>query len=172
MRVFRTLSALGLIGTLAACQSTSTPMNSSNVYRTSETNRAMSVAACTVTQARYVSLVDDSQAGDGKDTINQGIGVVAGALIGHAIGSEIGAGDGNTLAKQLGTIAGGVAGSNVADNVNANRRTMTGVEYTVNLGDKGHRTIVQSLNAGEAPIPTGSKCTVTGSGKTLRVLPM
>jgi outer membrane lipoprotein SlyB len=147
-------------------------MNSSNVYRTSETNRAMSTAACSVAQARYVALVDDSQASQNRDTVNQGVGVVAGALIGHAIGSEIGGGSGNVLAKQLGTIAGGVAGSSVADNVNASRKTMTGVEYTVNLGSKGYRTIVQSLNAGEEPIKTGASCTVVGSGKTLRVLPI
>lgn len=150
--------------TLAACAGTTTPpMDSANVYRASEANRAMRVANCSVVQSRYVAVVDDTASG--RNSINQLVGIGAGALIGNAIGDEIG----GNLATNLGTIAGGVAGNQVAQNVNANRNTRTGVEYTIDLGRNGIRTIVQNLNAGEAALPAGSACVVSGSGSKLRV---
>lgn len=173
MRKLPALFGLSVVALLSACQTTtSVPMNSGNVYRSSETMQAMKIATCTVAQARYVAIVSDSQAENGRDTVNQGVGIVAGALIGHAIGSEIGKGKGNDLAKSLGTIAGGAVGSNVASNVNANRRTRTGVEYTIDLGSRGYRTLVQNLNAGETPLQPGSPCKVIASGNSLRVQPL
>lgn len=173
MRKHHTLFSLCAIAMLSACASTTqAPMRSGDVYSASETQRAMQIATCTVAQARYVSVISDTRADQNRDTINQGVGIATGALIGRAIGSKVGGGNGNDLAKNLGTIAGGAVGSNVARNVNTNRRTGTGVEYTINLGPKGYRTIVQNLNAGEQPIQTGASCKVVASGNTLRVLPL
>ncbi|MFX4299954.1 hypothetical protein [Pseudosulfitobacter pseudonitzschiae] len=173
MRKLHSLFGFAAIAALSACGETNqAPMRSGNVYTASETQKAMHIAGCTVAQARYVSVIGDSRADRNRDAVNQGVGVITGALIGHAIGSEIGGGSGNDLAKSLGTIAGGAVGSNVASNVNTNRRTRTGVEYTVNLGAKGYRTIVQNLNAGEQPIQPGSSCKVVASGNALRVLPL
>lgn len=172
MRTHHTFFGLCAIAMLSACASTtSAPMRSGDVYSASETQRAMQIRACTVAQARYVAVIDDGRSGQNRDTINQGVGVITGALIGRAIGNEIGGGNGNDLAKSLGTIAGGAVGSNVATKVNTNRRTGTGVEYTVNLGSQGYRTIVQNLNAGEQPIQPGASCKVVASGNALRVLP-
>lgn len=155
--------------TLAACQTTTTPLDSANVYRASETMRAQKVAFCSVAQSRYVAIVGDTQADQNRNTANQAVGVVAGALIGNAIGANFGKGDGNDLAKNLGAIAGGVAGNAAAENMNARRVTRTGVEYTVDLGETGLRTIVQELNPGETPLPAGASCVVSGTGSKLRV---
>jgi outer membrane lipoprotein SlyB len=161
------LAPLALL-TLSACAEPVQPrFDSSDTYRASEANRAMNVANCTVKQSRYVAIVDDQQGS--RDTANQIVGIGAGALIGRAIGNEIGGGSGRDLAKTLGTIAGGAVGSNVASNVNNNRNTRTGVEYTVDLGSNGSRTIVQNLNANEAPLRTGQSCVVVGSGSMIRV---
>ncbi len=170
MQLFRTSLFLVAGLALAACEAPRTAqMDSGSVYRTSETNSAMRVAACTVVQARYVTVVDDSQSN--RDAINQAVGIGVGAALGNAIGKNIGGGSGRDLAKGLGTVAGGVVGSQVASNINTNRRTGTGVEYTIDLGASGLRTIVQNLNQGEGVMRPGSACVITGNGATVRVRP-
>lgn len=169
MQLFRT-SLLFVAGlTLAACQAPQAQMPSGSVYRTSEANTAMRVAPCTVAQARYVALVDDAPSS--RDGINQAVGIGIGAALGNAIGDKIGGGSGRDLAKGLGTVAGGVVGSQVASNVNTKRRSGTGVEYTVDLGVNGLRTIVQNLNPGEGAMRPGSACVLTGNGAMARVRP-
>jgi len=169
MQVFRSTILLLAGLTLAACEAPRTQMNSGSVYRSSETNSAMRVASCTVLQARYVTVVDDVPSN--RDTINQAVGIGIGAVVGNAIGNNIGGGSGRDLAKGLGTVAGGVVGSQVASNVNATRRTGTGVEYMIDLGQHGQRSVVQNLNPGESALYTGSRCVLTGNGAAVRVLP-
>lgn len=155
---------------LSACaESPQTSHMSGDVYRSSEAQRPMQTAACVVTGARYVTLVDDSSAQAKRSTANQVVGTVVGGVIGKAIGNEIGAGDGRKLAKTLGTIGGAVVGSNAASNINAARTTRQGIEYRVNVNGKSERVIVQELNAGEAALPRGSSCRVTGTNQRLRV---
>jgi outer membrane lipoprotein SlyB len=168
-KISMVLAAALTLGACATPQNTA-PRTSGTVYSSSETGQAMRVAACSVVRSRYVSVVGDSRADQNRSTVNQAVGIGAGALIGRAVGNKIGGGSGNDLAKTLGTLGGGVVGSNVASNVNANRTTRTGVEYTVNLGSAGQRTIVQNLNPGEVALPSGSACAVTGNGSSVRVL--
>ena len=169
MQVFRS-TILILAGlTLAACEAPRAQMNSGTVYRSSETNSAMRVASCSVLQARYVTVVDDAPSS--RDTVNQAVGIGLGAALGNAIGNNVGGGSGRDLAKGLGTVAGGVVGSQVASNVNATRRTGTGVEYIIDLGQYGRRSVVQNLNPGETALYPGSRCVLAGNGNAVRVLP-
>ena len=165
---------------LAACQSTTAPAPIQtppmDTYSTSKIHQPMGVnQACTVVDARYVRLQDDSARALQREQNSQLVGLAAGAVIGGALGNEIGGGDGRKVATVLGTLAGASIGANAGANAARSRAQSVGVEYTLNLGGRhgsGMRSIVQPISQGEYVLPPGSPCRVVGNDWQARVQPL
>lgn len=164
---------------LAACQSTTAPAPIAppmDTYGTSQIHQPMQVSnACTVVDARYVRLQDDSARAAQREQNSQLVGLAAGAVIGGALGNEIGGGDGRKVATVLGTLAGASIGANAGSNAARARAQSVGVEYTVNLGGRqgaAMRSIVQPLAQGEYVMQPGSPCRLVGNDWDARVQPL
>lgn len=160
---------LGAAMVLAGC--VTTPQPSGQVYMSSETNRAYAANSCRVVNVTPVTVVGNSQADQNRNAANNAVGIIVGGMIGNAIGNEIGNGSGRDLARGLGTVGGAVVGANVAGNMNAQRTTRQGVQYEVDLGRAGWRTVVQQVNPGELILRPGQPCLLVGGYSGARVVP-
>jgi len=107
---------------------------SANVYRANQTMQAENVRYGTVESVAPVS-IEGSEGG-------QGVGTVAGALLGGILGSSIGEGRGQALATVGGAVAGGVAGSAVGNQ--ATRKN--GVRLTVRMDNGRVISVVQPVD--------------------------
>ncbi len=86
-----------------------------------------------------------------------GVGAVAGGVLGAIVGNQVGSGNGRAVATVLGAVGGGYAGNAVEKNV----KKVTAYQVRVRMEDGSTRTIEQSQ-----PASVGARVTVDGS--TLR----
>lgn len=129
---------------------------SANVYGANQTMQSEQVRYGTVESVAGVSI-------EGTDT-GQGVGTVAGALVGGILGSAVGEGRGKALATVGGAVAGGVAGSAIGNEATKKN----GVRIMVRLDDGRVISVVQPVdNQRFAP---GQRVTVlTSPNGTTRV---
>jgi len=107
---------------------------SANVYSANQTMQSEQVYYGTVQSVAPVTI-------EGTDT-GQGLGTIAGAVIGGVLGSSVGAGRGKDLATVGGAVAGGVAGSAIGNQATAKN----GVRIMVRLDDGRMLSLVQPVD--------------------------
>ncbi|CAD5372116.1 putative Outer membrane lipoprotein SlyB [Rubrivivax sp. A210] len=141
----RTLIALGLVGALAACTTTSPDVVSRN-----EAQRLSTVVDAVVLTTRPV-VVDGAQSG---------IGGVAGTVVGGIAGSNVGGRRESAVVGIIGAVVGGVVG-------NATERAATreeAVEILVQLRNGDRRSVVQA-KASETFAPGDPVLLISTGGK-------
>lgn len=164
---------LALVGVTAGCtaHTSNLPEPSATVYSSSEVNKVMRFETCRVVDARQISIVSNGAKDEQRAAATQGVGILAGAMIGHALGKELGNDD--DFAKNVGILAGGVAGNAVGRGISDTQRMKQGVRYTVQLEGGDYRTIVQNMNPGDYFMSPGARCTLSGANANkVRVLPV
>lgn len=147
--MYRTVTALALVATLAAC-ATSSP----DVISRNDAQRMSTVIDGTVLSLRPV-VVDGSQSGGGA---------VAGGVVGGIAGSSVGGRREGAIVGVLGAVAGAVVGNAIERNTTREEA----VEIMVQLKSGERRAIVQAKGSeefrpGDAVIivTTGGKVRVT-----------
>lgn len=95
----------------------------------------------------------------------EGVGTLAGAVVGGIAGSEIGGGKGSAIASVIGAVAGGVAGSKIEESATRAQ----GQELTVRLESGEIISVVQEVNNGEFFRP-GDQVRVLERNGTVRVV--
>lgn len=83
-----------------------------------------------------------------------GVGAVAGGVLGAIVGNQVGSGNGRAVATVLGAVGGGYAGNAVEKNV----KKVTAYQVRVRMEDGSTRTIEQSQ-----PASVGARVTVDGN---------
>lgn len=164
-------AAIALTGFVAGCTpTTNLPSASGTVYNSTEVNQVMRMESCRVVDARQISIVATDAESQQRAAATQAVGILAGAMVGHALGKDIGNDD--DFAKNMGAMAGGLAGNAVGRSISDTQRMKTGVRYTVQLQEGDYRTIVQNMNPGDYILPHGASCALTGaSANKVRVIP-
>ena len=151
----RSLPGLCLIGSLllAGC---ATQSNSGSVYRSGETQVEQVVRMGVVESVREVTVQRDSK----------GAGIAAGAVVGGIAGSSVSDNKrSSAIGGVLGALGGAIAGQMIEER--GNRRP--GLEIMIKLDSGERRAIVQEA---DAPIRTGDRVRLIGSGTTVRVAPL
>lgn len=124
----RTLTALCLIGFLAACASS----NSGGAYTRSQVRQVQTVTMGVVESVRLVRI----------EGTGSGVGTATGAVVGGVAGSTLGGGKGKVLTTVIGAVAGGLAGSAAEEGLT---RT-DGLEITVKLDSGSMLAITQEAD--------------------------
>lgn len=140
-----TLAAAALLGTLAACTTTSPDVVSRN-----EAQRLSTVVDAVVLSTRNV-IVDGTQTG---------IGSAAGGVVGGVAGSGVGGSREAVIVGVIGAVIGGVIG-NVAERAATREEA---VEVLVQLKNGDRRSVVQA-RASEVFAPGDAVLLVTTGGK-------
>ena len=143
--MFKTLTALALAATLAACSTTSP-----DVIARSDAARLSSVLSGTVESVRAVT-VEGGQSG---------IGAAAGAIVGNVAGSSVGGKREQVAAGTLAAVLGGIIGNAIERNATREEAQ----EIVVRLSGGERRAIVQAT-AGEALRPGDAVSIVTQAGR-------
>lgn len=145
---FRTLTALCLIGFLAACASS----NSGGAYTRSQTRQVQTVTMGVVESVRLVRI----------EGTGSGVGTATGAVVGGVAGSTLGGGRGKVLTTVIGAVAGGLAGSAAEEGMT---RT-DGLEITVKLDSGSMLAITQEA---DEQFHAGDRVRVLEGGGVTRV---
>jgi len=141
----KTLAAAALLGSLAACTTTSPDVVSRN-----EAQRLATVVDAVVLSTRNV-IVDGTQTG---------LGATAGSLVGGVAGAGVGGSREAVIVGVIGAVMGGVVG-NVAERAATREEA---VEVLVQLRNGDRRSVVQA-RAAEAFAPGDPVLLVTTGGK-------
>jgi len=141
----RTLIALALVATLAACTTTSPDVVSRN-----EAQRLATVVDAVVLSTRPV-VVDGSQSG---------IGTAAGSVVGGIAGASVGGRRESIAVGVIGAVVGGVIG-NLTERAATREEAM---EILVQLKNGDRRSVVQA-KAGESFAPGDAVILVSTGGK-------
>ena len=144
----RTLTALCLIGLLAACASS----NSGGAYTRSQTRQVQTVTMGVVESVRLVRI----------EGTGSGVGTATGAVVGGVAGSTLGGGRGKVLTTVIGAVAGGLAGSAAEEGMT---RT-DGLEITVKLDSGSMLAITQEA---DEQFHAGDRVRVLEGGGVTRV---
>lgn len=144
----RTLTALCLIGFLAACASS----NSGGAYTRSQTRQVQTVTMGVVESVRLVRI----------EGTGSGVGTATGAVVGGVAGSTLGGGRGKVLTTVIGAVAGGLAGSAAEEGMT---RT-DGLEITVKLDSGSMLAITQEA---DEQFHAGDRVRVLEGGGVTRV---
>lgn len=144
----RTLTALCLIGFLAACASS----NSGGAYTRSQTRQVQTVTMGVVESVRLVRI----------EGTGSGVGTATGAVVGGVAGSTLGGGKGKVLTTVIGAVAGGLAGSAAEEGLT---RT-DGLEVTVKLDSGSMLAITQEA---DEQFHAGDRVRVLEGGGVTRV---
>lgn len=144
----RTLTALCLIGFLAACASS----NSGGAYTRSQTRQVQTVTMGVVESVRLVRI----------EGTGSGVGTATGAVVGGVAGSTLGGGKGKVLTTVIGAVAGGLAGSAAEEGLT---RT-DGLEITVKLDSGSMLAITQEA---DEQFHAGDRVRVLEGGGVTRV---
>jgi len=121
--------ALGAVLTLSGCASSPT---SANTVRRSETGMAHTFERGEVIYVRQVTIEGESE----------GVGAVAGGVMGLAVGNLMGGGRGRDLSRVGGTLAGAAAGTAIERAVT----TVAGVEVTILLESDELLVVLQAAD--------------------------
>lgn len=144
----RTLTALCLIGFLAACASS----NSGGAYTRSQARQVQTVTMGVVESVRLVRI----------EGTGSGVGTATGAVVGGVAGSTLGGGRGKVLTTVIGAVAGGLAGSAAEEGMT---RT-DGLEITVKLDSGSMLAITQEA---DEQFHAGDRVRVLEGGGVTRV---
>lgn len=144
----RTLTALCLIGFLAACASS----NSGGAYTRSQVRQVQTVTMGVVESVRLVRI----------EGTGSGVGTATGAVVGGVAGSTLGGGKGKVLTTVIGAVAGGLAGSAAEEGLT---RT-DGLEITVKLDSGSMLAITQEA---DEQFHAGDRVRVLEGGGVTRV---
>lgn len=143
--MLKTLTALALAATLAACSTTSP-----DVITRSDAARLSPVLSGTVESVRAVT-VEGSQSG---------IGAAAGAVVGSVAGSSVGGKREQVAAGTLVAVLGGIIGNTIERNATREQAQ----EIVVRLASGERRAVVQA-NGSEALRPGDAVTIVTTAGR-------
>lgn len=124
--------------------------NAASIYTPGESQQVQHVRLGTVIAVQRVQI----DTATGRKLTGEGVGALAGGLLGH----QIGGGNGKTLATVAGAFGGAVAGNAIA----AHGYKQPGLQITVRL-DQRAGTIAVTQNA-STPIMVGERVEVIGSG--------
>lgn len=124
--------------------------NSANIYTPGESQQIAQVRLGTVIAVQAVQI----NAASGTKLAGEGIGAVAGGLLGH----QIGGGSGKTLATVAGAIGGAVAGNAIA----GHSYRQQGLQVTIRLDNHGG-TIAVTQQTGPRFV-IGERVEVIGTG--------
>lgn len=144
----RTLTALCLIGFLAACASS----NSGGAYTRSQTRQVQTVTMGVVESVRLVRI----------EGTGSGVGTATGAVVGGVAGSTLGGGKGKVLTTVIGAVAGGLAGSAAEEGLTRK----DGLEVTVKLDSGSMLAITQEA---DEQFHAGDRVRVLEGGGVTRV---
>lgn len=147
-RFFQRLLAIAVIGTMAAC-ATSSP----DVVQRGDAQRMSVVEDATVLSIRPV-VVDGSQSG---------IGGVSGGVVGGIAGSSVGGHREGAIVGVLGAVAGAVIGNAIERNATREEA----VEILVQLRNGQRRAIVQAV--GSERLMVGDPVVIVTTGSKVRV---
>lgn len=137
---------------LVALTGCATENTSGTIYKASETKREQIVRMGVIESIREVQIQQD----------NNGIGAIAGGVVGGIAASDIGGGKGSAIAGILGAVAGGAVGNAIEERIN----TKKGLEITVKLDSGELRVYVQDASEMFKP---GERVRLVSTGGVVRV---
>lgn len=146
------VSIVVVVAMLAGC---ATQPRSADYYKRGDALREQTVRMAVVESVREVTIDRDSN----------GVGTLAGAVIGGIAGSGVGKGRGSAI----GATAGAVLGGAVGEAIDGGRARVPAVEITVRLADGSMVAIVQE--PGSAQLRPGDTVRLLSSRGATRVVP-